>query len=191
MKTIKIIALCFILVSGILGLSFSCCSDRPEYWNLTNFQVTISDQNYMPPHAGQIKADTLLLLLDFEIEYLAAQSSSYKVINPFINTMYATSCPPYGEKGMKDQLVHINLSSSADFNTYPAGISLTPLLTIWGHSVEDWIEKGYFNETWDNRWELRFNEKPSANSNLHDFKISLTFASGRKEEVQLGAIAWN
>lgn len=184
----RTIIICFLLSSGILGLAFSCCPDDDNYWNITNIQASFS--NY-PPTATQINEDTLVIELALQAEFLATQQSTF--INPFINNSYATSCQEPGHLGMKDELIHIEVTSSNDFNNYPAGISLTPIINCNNFSVEDWVSEKQYNSYYfvKDRWFFYITEKPTASSNLHDFKITLTFVSGRTEEVQMGAITWN
>jgi hypothetical protein len=189
----KTTILCFLLVSGLFGLSFSCCSDIPDYWDLTSFNVEpLSFDRSTTLLNDSITTDTLVLRLTFGQEFLS--DNIHLGPNPFIGTAHALSCSEPGELGMKDELVDINITSSAPFNNYSAGSSLTPMLFIGGQSIQSWIDNKIFNHYYGYRqhdWQIMFPIKPSANSSTHDFKVSLTFDSGRVEEVQLGAFNWN
>jgi hypothetical protein len=185
----KTTLLCFLLVSGLFGLSFSCCGDRPSYWNLTSFQVEVMDFDRTTlPINDTISTDALILALSFGQEFLSDHINLGS--NPFINSAYATSCPDYGELGMKDELVAIDITSSAPFNNYLPESSLVPMLFVGSQPLQDWIDNKSYNYSYSDVWHLLLPEKPSASSNTHDFKIRLTFDSGRVEEVQLGALTW-
>lgn len=185
----KTTLLCFLLTSGLFGLSFSCCSGIPEYWNLTSFQVEpMSFDQSSRLVNDSITTDTLVLKLTFGQEFLSDNISVGP--NPFLSSAYATSCPSPGELGLKDELVDIEITSSVPFNNYLAGTSLTPMLFIHGTPIQDWIDNKRYNKSYLNNWPILFPIKPSTNSNIHDFKISLTFDSGRIEEVQMGALTW-
>jgi hypothetical protein len=185
----KTTLLCFLLVSGLFGLSFSCCSEIPKYWNLTSFQVkTMSFDGFSIPVNDTISTDTLILTLIFGQEFLSDNIPLGP--NPFLSSAHATSCPDPGELGMKDELAAVNITSSAPFNNYLPETSLTPMLFIHGVPLQDWIDNKVYNQYYQNSWSILFPIKPSVSSNIHDFKISLTFDSGRIEEVQMGAFTW-
>ena len=181
--------LCFLLISGLFGLSFSCCSYVPDYWNLTSFQVQVTGLNRTNLLANDtISADTLLLSIHFGQEFVS--DNRYFGPNPFISSTHATSCPDHGELGMKDELVDINITSSAPFNNYLPESSLNSMLLMHNISIQNWIDNKNYNPPYQDIWAITFPIKPSASSNTHDFKVRLTFNSGRVEEVQLGALTW-
>lgn len=184
----KTIFLFLVLISGILGMAFNCCSETPKYWNISSFEVEFLDNQYAPiPSSGPVTSDSLVLRLHFEPEYLSQQ-----FFNPFINQAYATSCPDPGELGMKDKLIHINLTSNADFNQFPPGISMAPIIRIQNLLLEDWVAKEQYNIFHlDLYWDLILFQKPNSNSNKHSFTLSLTFESGRTESLELPPIQWD
>ncbi|WMX12013.1 MULTISPECIES: hypothetical protein [unclassified Aureispira] len=176
------------IISSLFGLALSCC-DRPDYWNLTTLQITpISFDGRVIPIQDTIVTDTLVLRVEYEYEFLSDHIQLGP--NPFISSAYAISCPIPGELGMKDGLVDITITSSAPFNNYLPGHSLLPMLLINGISAQEWIDNKYFDSYYIDNWNITFPQKPTASSNTHDFKIRLTFNSGRTEEVQLGALTW-
>lgn len=187
----KTTILCFLLVSGLFGLSFSCCSGVQDYWNLTSFQVKVTNYDgSIIPTNDTISTDTLVLNLIFGQEYLSDNLLSGP--NPFIGSAHATSCPDPGGLGMKDELVDMLITSSAPFNTYLPETSLVPMISINGKNFQNWINLKDFNGYYgQDTWRIIFPIKPSANSNTHDFKITLIFDSGRTEELQMGALNWN
>lgn len=185
----KTTILCFLLVSGLFGLSFSCCPEVPDYWNLTSFQVEIRgyDGTTVPVN-DTVNADSLFLIINFGQEFVS--DDLHLGPNPFLNTAQATSCSDPGELGMKDELTDIEITSSLDFNSYPAGTSLAPMLFIQSTPLRAWIENKNYNQYYLDTWYITFPTKPLTNK-THDFNIRLTFESGRVEEVQLGALTWN
>lgn len=182
--------LCFLFVSGLLGLAISCC-DIPEYWNMTSYQVEVfghKNGSSISPTNDTIKTDSLTLFISFEKEFLS--NSMPLGPNPFINNTYATSCPEEGRLGMKDELIDLQITSSLPFNNYPAGTSLTPSALINNTPASTWLADRQFNLLSINFWNIILTEKPAANSNVHDFKIRMIFESGREETIQLGALTW-
>lgn len=186
----KTTLLCFLLVSGLFGLSFSCCSWVPDYWNVTSFQAEIRDSDGITlPLNDTISTDSIYLVLSFGQELLGDNLNLAP--NPFISHAHATSCPEPGELGMQDELIDIEITSSLAFNSYLPGTSLSPMLSINNLPIQAWIENKGYSPYYQDTWLITFPTKPSANSNTHDFKIRLSFNSGRVEELQLGAFTWN
>lgn len=180
--------LIFLLATGLFSLSFSCCRGIADYWNLTSWQIEISDYNRTALVNDTIQTDTLFLEVLFEKEFLSDHINWGP--NPFINSALATTCHAPGELGMEDPLLDLQITSSADFNNYPAGTSLLPMLLIDNYHAESWLSHGFFHASFSSSWSIAFPEKPSANSNTHDFKIKMIFDSGREETIQLGALTW-
>lgn len=174
------------LSTGFLGIGACTCDDFIPYWNISDYNISISDPLYNPPNNGVINADTLLIALDFKTEFLAHQHTNF-----LMNSAFAiTKCPEDGDEGLKDLVTGLEVVSDAAFNGFQPGQSLNPI-TMIGRTIpiEDWVQSMQHADHYQTIT-LYITEKPRDTKN-HRFKISMSFASGRVIEKESEMVTWN
>lgn len=177
--------LVFIFFTGIIGCE---CFNGGTEWNISSFEVDISDKLYNEPSNGIIEGDSVRLLTTFEAEFLSFYSNP---LNGLMNSAYATTCEEPGDEGLNDKVKGLIITSNSDFNDIPAGESLNELITVNRQKIKDWI---FRSENWSFRSrrmnEFIFLEQPEIGSN-HIFTIQFTMESGKILEQDTEAVQWN
>lgn len=182
--------LTFLLVTGLIGMP-GClirdCDDTAPYWNIKSMEITFRDfdQNEL---ADQVfEKDTLVLDLFFENEFLAHRSTSF-----IYSTMALQKCPSSGERGMKDGLVAIEVTSDTALGAFEAGELLNPLLQGLPYpslNMEEWIFQIISQRRPIYTSLLFFTNKPEVQL-ARTFTVKLIFNSGREVRATSDTIMW-
>ena len=114
--------LVFILGTGVL----SCfCDETDPFWNVKDIDINFINDDGAFVASDSIFADSLNVIVDFDLDYVAEISFQ----NLFVNAAMATQpCPTDGEEGMKDPINNITLTANEDYNTFAAGTSLNEIV---------------------------------------------------------------
>lgn len=192
----KKIILSFILSTSLLGIFNGCyCDHILPYWNATTMDISVNEivnNRFVPASNSVVNTDSLGIQILFGADFLAL---GYTPNNVFINACSAFKCITSGHSGMKDEISNIEITSNADYNVIVAGQPLNSIIHVSGTLLNNWLTEKGFNEMEfygkDERiMQLLFAEKPSNNS-LHNFKVKISFVSGREELLETGMITWN
>lgn len=175
-----------LLSTGFLGFGACTCDDYIPYWNITDYNITVSDPWHNSPVNGVIETDTLRIDLDFETQFLTEQRAGF-----FLNTALAMQkCPEDGDEGMKDLLTGFTIVSDAPFNDFQPGLPLNALVLINETiPVEDWVQSMQHADHYE-RITLYITEKPEE-FKQHKFTISMSFASGKVIAKETEKVIWN
>lgn len=174
--------LLFFLFSGIL----SCfCDDELPFWNVNEIDLFLVDTNGNNIDNDTITADSIGIIVDFEIGFVA--NHSLKSI--FANTAMATSCPTNGESGMKDPITNITLTCDQPYNNFTAGESLNSIVQYGNQTgfqsfvdeVKDYSGVDFFT--------FVIIEKPTNLDSLQ-FTVQIDFASGLNKTDTSAKLFW-
>ncbi len=170
----------FLLASGTLA----CCDENVlPFWDILEFELSVSDTQGNISIDNQVMTDTLVLTYLPEIEFVA---SNFSV---FSNSLYAfTPCSRDGEDGIKDPISKITITSNNPFNNFESEASLNQIVEVFGISIDSFqlIPQRAFGGEID----FLIVEKP-VNNNTHKFTMKMEFDSGTIIEKTTEEITWN
>ncbi len=177
-----------IIYCGFSGLFGCFCSDIAEYWNITDIEIVLYDQNGATPMNGTMHGDSIGINIYFVPEFVAKPAST---LYPLLNSAWAFSCPFPGDRGLQYRIESFTVTSSADFNTFKAGESLNSIIRIpGGNRIEDLIsDKADWSHAYYGRIDLMVTEKP-LNTHLHQFIVNIALESGTIVESRSEEILW-
>ncbi len=182
----KSIVLLFILSSGILGIAVKCCSDVLPHWNMTDFNMSISDNVFGSPIVDSTTTDTLCVNLGMEPIFVAQNE-----LNPstfFVSQANALSCAEPGHQGLKNKITEIGITSDKDFNGVAAGDDLKVFCKFNENNYSDFILSV-------NSYSPSYNlviyilNKPSQ-SVSRNIKVKFTFGDGSVMEQTSSDFVW-
>ncbi len=180
---IKKFLLVFVLATGVL----SCfCDDTVPFWNVTDIEILIINDAGSVVASDSISADSLNMVVDFTLDYVAEASLQ----NLFVNTAMATQpCPNNGEEGMKDPINNITLSANEDYNNFTAGASLNEIVRYGdGQGFDGFVsEVGSFPAV--SSFSFQVMEKPT-NLDSVKFTLQFDFVSGNSISRESDYIFW-
>lgn len=180
---LKKILLVFILGTGVL----SCfCDNTVPFWNVTDIDVLIINDSGSLVVSDSISADSLNIIVDFSLDYIADVSMK----NLFINTALASrQCPNNGEEGMKDPINNITLTANENYNNFAEGSSLNEIVQYGGEEGFDNFVNVIGSLPAVSSFGFQVMEKPT-NLDSVKFTLQFDFASGNSISQESGYVFW-
>ncbi|MFZ1703298.1 MAG: hypothetical protein WAT79_03070 [Saprospiraceae bacterium] len=185
MNTKKGLILAFLLV-GFWGCF---CPKVESHWNIGSFVTSFYDKQGQAVEDGQIKGDSVRLLVTFVPVFVTNEPN---FSNPFIPSVLALSCPYPGDEGMEDYMVDFILFSDKTFNGIPAGESLNDMFVTnnkWTIAEWIWHTKDYPFQNGYQHSEFIFTQTPEKMI-PHTFTLRFVLNSGKILEGSSEAIMW-
>ncbi|MFT6321797.1 MAG: hypothetical protein ACJAT4_002727 [Granulosicoccus sp.] len=180
---LKKFLLVFILGTGVL----SCfCDEVVPFWNVKDIEINFINDDGEIVVSDSIFADSLNVIVSFDLDYVAEVSFQ----NIFINSAMATQpCPSNGEEGMKDPINNMTLTADEEYNDFAAGASLNEIVRYGGEegfgrfviTVGDFPAVSFFG--------FQIMEKP-LNLDSVKFTLQLDFVSGDSISKESGYVFW-
>jgi hypothetical protein len=172
----------------------SCCTEiTDEYVEIIGFNAETFenlDRLNSPLLSGDTTiTDTLIIQAEFDINFIA--SKQY-----FTNSLYATTCPEWGEYGLKNKIREISFTSSETFQDRTPNSSLNEFMTCNYYTIRKDITldslKSVLNN-WNpgflNKCTFFINYKPD-NSLPQEFKITFELDNDEIIVLKTNEIVW-
>ncbi|NQV52714.1 MAG: hypothetical protein HQ500_05990 [Flavobacteriales bacterium] len=187
--------LLLLLFSGVLFLPncirCHCPAVEDPYFDVSNIQV-----GHISTMSGFINLDEPIskneyagIALSLDVEYLAAT----RMINPFIQSAMACSCPDPGDLGAKhERFESIIVTTVNDFNqNIQAGDTITSMFSIRADldttSIDAFIDGQ--EENLRSQWyELYLNGIPENDSLGFEVEVQVTLSNGESYNNRTGAV---
>jgi len=180
---LKKIILIFILGTGVI----SCfCDEIVPFWNVKDIEISFLNDDKVLITSDSISADSLNVIVDFDIDYVAEISFQ----NLFINSAMATQpCPVNGDEGMKDAINNITLTANDKYNNFAAGASLNEIVQYFGEEGFEKFVNSIGSYPAIPSFDFHIMEKPT-NLDSVKFTVQLDFVSGNSISKESDYIFW-
>lgn len=197
----KRLLLTLLFSTSFLAIFFVSCEKKIQdlpFWKLNT--VTIK-----APYTatGVHWEDSLSIVLDCKLDYLAEEVDYWELNNPFISRSYATQPPPRGYQGAKDAIAAVKIVSNQTIGNYPANTPLNnivtveklesevvqqpPMPTLSAVVLNEYLTTALYHTDLIN---LTITERPVAGTK-HIFTLEITTDSGKILTAQTEEITWN
>ena len=160
------------LLCGGLHLIEACfCRDAKPYFDFKNLAI----EDFLRTNPSGDTLFTLQITPD-DLQYFASGTSFLSA-----GQLLALSCIEYGENGLKDPVVDVDITADRAFTPdFPAGTSLKPLFR-WNYRDSLFydfpVDTMYFEEVWG-EISLRTTQRPDSSGVPFRFTVSVSRGSG-------------
>ena len=194
LKKLLILPVGFILTNLLYISCCKCVEVKEHYYEVTNASVKpIGSGGQIIDNGVAITVDTVYLNYSFIPNCVV---KAKKNLSFLVNTAYACSCIGCGDKGLKNKLNSIEITSDNVFNGIAANNSLNSFFKVQKdfysnteYSIDSLVSN--FNKEGNMRGDFSvFTKRKPGNTAGHKLKLTMRFANSTTVEVTANPIIW-
>lgn len=194
LKKLLILPIGFVLTNFLYISCCKCVDVTEEYYKIVNAAVKpLGSGGQVIDNGIPITVDTVYLNYLLSPDCVAHAQPKLSFL---VNTATACSCRGCGDKGLKNKLASIQITSDNDFNGITANNSLNAFFRVkrdyWSntdYSIDSLVTD--FNGDYGMRSNFTlFTKTKPGNTSGHKFKLTMSFVNSNTVSVVTNPITW-